>query len=86
MKQITINCAAIGTMAELHEILARELDFPDWYGRNLDALHDVLTSITGTIRLEGWQEARATLGRYGELASRVIAESALENEKLDIII
>jgi len=26
----------------LHDILARELKLPEWYGRNLDALHDCL--------------------------------------------
>ncbi len=29
-----------------HDILARELDFPAYYGRNLDALHDCLTEIS----------------------------------------
>ncbi|MBE6561751.1 MAG: ribonuclease inhibitor [Ruminococcaceae bacterium] len=29
-----------------HEILARELDFPPYYGRNLDALHDCLTDLS----------------------------------------
>ena len=26
----------------LHEVLAQELQLPEWYGRNLDALHDCL--------------------------------------------
>ena len=46
MKEITINCATIASMAEIHEILARELNFPQWYGRNLDALHDCLTDLS----------------------------------------
>ena len=29
-----------------HEILARELHFPPYYGRNLDALHDCLTDVS----------------------------------------
>jgi len=51
MKEITINCAKIASMAEMHEILARELGFPQWYGRNLDALHDMLTAISGETKL-----------------------------------
>ena len=28
---------------DLHGIIKKELEFPDWYGRNLDALWDLLT-------------------------------------------
>lgn len=45
MKEILINCANITTREELHDLLARELNFPDWYGKNLDALHDCLTGL-----------------------------------------
>lgn len=45
MKEIIIYCDKIGSMAQMHDILSLELNFPDWYGRNLDALHDCLTSI-----------------------------------------
>ena len=45
MKEITINCATIASMAEMHDILALELNLPQWYGRNLDALHDCLTDL-----------------------------------------
>ena len=45
MKEITINCAKVASMAEIHDLLSRELNFPGWYGRNLDALHDMLTGI-----------------------------------------
>ena len=29
----------------LHTILAQSLNFPEWYGKNLDALYDCLTDI-----------------------------------------
>ena len=35
-------------MLSINEILARELDFPDWYGHNLDALMDCLTDLDDT--------------------------------------
>ena len=31
---------------EIHEYLAKQFNFPDYYGKNLDALFDCLTSIT----------------------------------------
>ena len=34
---------------EIHEVLKRDLDFPDDYGGNLDALWDCLTDMLGGI-------------------------------------
>ena len=48
---------------QIHEILQKELDFPDYYGKNLDALWDCLTDWTsdpvriilrGTSKLTGY--------------------------------
>ena len=82
MKEITINCAEIGTMAEMHETLARELNFPEWYGRNLDALHDCLTAIC--------EETRITFLHFSALPFRsvgllnVLRDGENENPKLEI--
>lgn len=40
-----IDCRWIDSRAELHRVLAQVLAFPEWYGRNLDALYDLLTVI-----------------------------------------
>lgn len=34
-----------------HDYLAEALDFPDYYGKNLDALYDCLTEISCEIEL-----------------------------------
>ena len=34
---------------EIHEVLKRDLDFPDYYGGDLDALWDCLTDMLGGI-------------------------------------
>ena len=44
MKQFCIDCTGLDK-EELHRSLAECLDFPDWYGKNLDALYDQLTAI-----------------------------------------
>ena len=46
MKYAMIEGAAVGSMDRLHRLLAEQLDFPDWYGGNLDALYDCLTDLT----------------------------------------
>ncbi|MFC1435524.1 barstar family protein [Streptacidiphilus sp. N1-3] len=33
---ITIDVGAVSSERELHELLARELDFPSFYGRHAD--------------------------------------------------
>ena len=45
MKQIYIDVQNLDAPKQLHELLSKELSFPDWYRPNLDALHDCLTSI-----------------------------------------
>lgn len=45
MKQIHIDCLNLSSPKQLHELLCKEMSFPDWYRPNLDALHDCLTSI-----------------------------------------
>lgn len=44
MRKITLDCAGL-TRPALHEAFARALDFPAWYGNNLDALYDCLTDL-----------------------------------------
>ena len=48
---VTIDCSRIQSEEDLHRIFAEALSFPAWYGKNLDALHDCLTVLSGTIRL-----------------------------------
>lgn len=83
---ITIDCAAIGSREQLHHTFAQALSFPAWYGNNLDALHDQLTSLSGTIRLENWETAEEKLGKYGFSAKKAILHAALKNEKLIVIL
>lgn len=82
---VTIDCAAITSREDLHRAFEEALSFPSWYGRNLDALHDQLTSLSGTIRLENWEIAESRLGKFGLSARRAIAHAALKNEALIVI-
>ena len=82
MKEITINCAAIGTMREMHDLLARELNFPDWYGKNLDALHDCLTDLCEETRITFLHFPSLPFPSAGLL--NVLRDSEGENDKLEI--
>ena len=82
MREIVINCANIGTMTEMHEILARELTFPGWYGRNLDALHDCLTSLGVETHITFLHFTALPFPSAGLL--RVLRDSENENPHLEI--
>ena len=58
MNEITLNCTALETKAQLHAALAEALSFPDWYGNNLDALYDCLTDLEEPVHLHlaGWAQ------------------------------
>jgi ribonuclease inhibitor len=40
--EVTLNGSELTTMAQVHEQIAKDLKFPSYYGKNLDALHDML--------------------------------------------
>ncbi len=84
MKEITINCTKISSMAEMHDALVRELNFPAWYGRNLDALHDCLTAICEDTRLNFLHFPALPFPTAGFL--RVLRDSESENPHLEIFL
>ena len=44
MKEIIINCEKLRSRKVLHDYLEQELSLPTYYGRNLDALYDILST------------------------------------------
>lgn len=84
MKQITIDGAKIHTKQELHEIFASMLNFPEWYGKNLDALHDCLTEIheETVIHMEDFDDLERHLPLYARLVVRVVRHACRENSHL----
>ncbi len=42
-----LDVVAIDARADLFEVMARALDFPDWFGSNWDALEDSLSDLSG---------------------------------------
>ena len=86
MKQVTINGNAVTSMAEIHRALAEELAFPDWYGGNLDALHDCLTEISEEtcITILQPEALLETLGSGYTRLYRVLTDSAEENPYLHV--
>ena len=83
---IILDGRAMVDRPSTHTHLARQLELPTWYGRNLDALYDVLTELgTDTqIILEAPGAVIENLGKYGEALLRTMQEAAEENPHLSI--
>ena len=78
---VTINGADIKSMKDFHDLIAQELRFPDWYGKNLDALYDCLTDISDdtTVTLAHALEWFQTLGKDAITAVRVMQDASQLN-------
>ena len=58
---------------ETHAYLKETFGFPEYYGENLDALHDCLSEMTDLeVEIIHAEDMLAALGRYGEILMQVL--------------
>ncbi|MBR2523055.1 MAG: diguanylate cyclase [Clostridiales bacterium] len=78
---IYINLTGIPGKEALHAILKEALELPDYYGANLDALKDMLTSLDTPKHLEifGIDDVDPAIKTYVPKLQRVLEESHEEN-------
>ena len=80
MKRVELIASQLTDKDILHAVLQRELELPEWYGRNLDALHDCLTELRDVeLILVGWPDEG-----YLARVRRVIVNAAWENQQLNL--
>lgn len=74
------------TREKAHAHIARRLSFPDYYGKNLDALHDLLTerSEDTEIVIKGSEKLSEAMDGYGKKIIRVMQDAAEENPHLTV--
>lgn len=84
MKTVTLNGARMTSKEAAHRYLAARLGFPDYYGCNLDALWDVLSTMSDPVRVRLINKNRLVygLGSYGKELLKVFADAARENANL----
>jgi len=51
MRECLLDCSSIANPEDFHDALVEALTLPKWYGTNLDALYDCLTSIGENTRI-----------------------------------
>lgn len=80
---IMIREAQCETKEALLERMGRVLGFPEYYGKNLDALYDCLTEMTEPARIIYERSAQETNGDY-EVVISVIKDAADNNDIISL--
>ena len=83
-----IDCSLFDSKLRLHEYLKKELNFPEYYGKNLDALFDLLTERREEteIIIENFDELKENFGSYADAFLDVLHDASEENEKIKYIL
>ena len=81
MKEYVLKGSAVTCRKDFHREIAALMNFPDWYGKNLDALKDVLTDIgeETCLTLTETEQMKEQLGTYYRSVLRVFKDAAEEN-------
>lgn len=87
MKKLILDSERISDRDSLHTTLKRVLNFPDYYGRNLDALRDCLTDVSEEVMIYiDLGEMHEKLGGYAYSVVEVLRDSANENNRVHVTI
>ncbi len=84
--EYVLDCSTILDAREFHRQLKEILNLPDWYGHNLDAMHDCLTELGTPTRLtlDNFSHLKDALGEYAGKLLYVLHICTEENPSLEI--
>lgn len=76
MNSIILNGRNMTTRAAAHDELSAALQLPAYYGRNLDALWDCISTMDAEVRLVHTQTMLDELGSYGSELLHTLQETS----------
>lgn len=82
--KITLDLRSIQSPADAQAYLQRALAFPDYYGKNLDALYDMLTSWDTPAAFALRLPKQGPLAEYAQRLRRVFADAAAANPRIQV--
>lgn len=78
--EIVMDAQTMTNREQAHTAFATAFAFPSEYGRNLDALHDLLCALPPTrLTLYHPHCLVVSMGRYGKIMLQVLNDAAAEN-------
>lgn len=84
MEIIRLDGERLQSREEAMELLGLALALPEWWGRNLDALHDCLTDLGRPVRLEISRREAMEASASGRRLLRVLEDAAAEQLGLEL--
>ena len=85
MKKVILDLSYTETKDEVHDLLKREMAFPDYYGKNLDALYDCLTDLSEDTAVGFYMtEDDSVISEYLRKVQQVFADAEEENDHLAV--
>ena len=86
MKTIILDGNEIISMSDIHNIFSEELNFPEYYGRNLDALYDCLSDVSEEVEIiiENKAELEEDLGVSFEKLCCLLDDISDEYENIKV--
>lgn len=88
MEKIILDGTLMTSKTAAHKYIKEQLCFPDYYGENLDALWDLLSTMKREISIYLINEAEMieNLGEYGRLLEGVFQDASYENDSICFVI
>lgn len=84
---VKLNGARMRSNKGTHAYLARKLRFPSYYGNNLDALYDELSTVSEplTIKIRNTKILCENLGEYGQAILNTFEDARRSNANIEVI-
>lgn len=86
MNKFLLDIRGYDNKEDIHSHIADMMDFPSYYGKNLDALYDVLTDINEYTCVLLIREENSPLEEYIEKLVETFEDAEIENGKLAVFI